>query len=76
MAYSFKIKHSHGCNYASIVFKIADKVEYFVPIFAIENQKNWLKTLVNMAHCVFKVFSIWPSKLILSIFTKVVDRFY
>ena len=53
---NFSTKHSRGRNYASIVFKIAEKVENSDPVFATKNQQNRLKTFVNMA----KINFWWP----------------
>ena len=38
------MRHSHGRNFASIFFKITDKAESFLSMFAIENLQNWLIT--------------------------------
>ena len=37
----FYTKHSHGRNYASIFFKIAEKLENSSSVFAIKNRQNW-----------------------------------
>ena len=52
----FLTKRSHGRNYASIVFKIAEKVENSDPMFATKNHENQLKFFVNMA----KIHFWWP----------------
>ena len=36
----FRMRHSHGRNFASILFKIIDKKLCCLPMFAIENQQN------------------------------------
>ena len=38
------MRHSHGRNFALIFFKITDKAESCLPVFAIENQQNRLIT--------------------------------
>ena len=40
----FQMRHSHGRNFASILFKIIDKKLCCLPMFAIENQQNRLIT--------------------------------
>ena len=40
----YPIRHSHGCNFAPIFFKIEHKVQRCLPIFANENQQNWSVT--------------------------------
>ena len=36
----FRMRHSHGRNFASILFKFVDKKLCCLPMFAIENQQN------------------------------------
>ena len=40
----FRMRHSHGRNFALIFFKITDKKVWRLPMFAIENQQNRLIT--------------------------------
>ena len=40
----FRMRHSHGRNFASIFLKFTDKAESCLPVFGIENQQNRLIT--------------------------------
>ena len=46
---TFSSGHSHGRNFALILFKIADEVESYILLIAIENQRDWSVTSANMA---------------------------
>ena len=52
----FSMRHSHGPSYAaaSIIFKIAEKVESCLPLFANENQLDLLVTSANVTDHVYE----------------------
>ena len=57
----FRMRHSHGRNFASIFFKILHKKVCCLPMFAIENQQNRLitsgrKSRPRLRKIVFLVF--------------------
>merc|ERR1712240_92609 len=57
----FRMRHSHGRNFASILFKFIDKKLCCLPMFAIESQQNRLitsgrKSRPRLRKIVFLVF--------------------
>ena len=59
------MRHSHGPNYAaaSIIFKIAYKVESCLPLFTNENQLDLLVTSVNVVDQVYEKTPKWLPKM-------------
>ena len=54
--------HSNNRNFSQILFKIEDKVESSISLFAIENQRYRLVNTANMADRVFDNKNPkWPS---------------
>ena len=57
---TFSFRHSLGRNFALIFFKVWQKVQNYLSMYAIENQQNWSVISANMADSIFEKKSNWP----------------
>ena len=63
----FRMRHSHGRNFASILFKFIDKKVWFLSMFAIENQQNQFVSCAEKADCIYTFLVFQPGSEVLSI---------